>query len=416
MNTITHIPKIEFVTDPQRIESLKSGLQAGDSITGRVLQSMGSDQYLVSLRGVNLLAQSDIPMKNGDRFKAKIKGTHPQLQLKISNTSNESRQLGEQWGVKGDDNKVVHEMVSSRVQLTKENFERINSIVKKFHGHHNFKESYDDIVKAAVKLVQLDIPPSEQNFRGVLLAVKEQFNMTGVMGNLPFFLEENSESIPPELLRFMQNLPMKFDPQMLARNLPAAVTLLGLLHESGLKDLLTGKPLKKVNLKWLMLSLEKILPDPAGKASASLANIESLQFRNLPELRSDQGDTTYTQLPVYYQGEWERVDVFFRNHGGNQQKMDKDNSSIRINLDTRFLGKISTLADIQNGALTVNMFCDNEYAPDFIQPYLSELKENLSGIGYDVRGISVSKSIAHEDQGGFIFPASPHSDNLNLIA
>lgn len=416
MNTITNIPKIQFITDPQRIESFKVGLKVGSTISGRVLQSMGSDQYLVSLRGINLLAQSDIPMKNGDRFKAKIQSTHPQLKLKISNTSHETRQLSEQWNAKGDENKIVHEMVTSRVDLTKENFERINSIVKKFHGHHKFKTNYDDIVKTAVKLQQLDLPPSEKNFRGVLLAVKEQFNMAGVMGNLPFFLEENADNVPPELLRFMQNLPMKFDPQMLSRNLPAAVTLLGLLHEAGLKDLLTGKSLKKVNLKWLMLSLEKILPEFEKQTSANLANIEALQIRNLPEMRSDQGDTTYTQIPVFYHGGWERMDAFFRNHSGSQNKMDKDNSSIRVNLDTRFLGKVSALADIQNGALTVNMYCENEKISEFIQPHLGDLKEKLADIGYNVRGISVFKLMEHEEITASIFPEAPHSDNLNIIA
>ena len=110
------------------------------------------------------------------------------------------------------------------------------------------------------------------------------------------------------------------------------------------------------------------------------------------------------------------MDVFFRNHSGSQHKLDKDNSSIRVNLDTRFLGKVSALADIQNGALTVNMYCENEEIPEFIRPHLDELKENLAGIGYNVRGISVLNLLEHKDIAGSIFPEMPHSDNLNIIA
>lgn len=416
MNTISHIPKIQYVSDPQGLENFRQGLKPGTEISGRVLQSFDNNQYLVSMRGMNLIAQSDIPLKNGERFKAKIQSSEPRIVLKISDQSSEAQKLAGQWNVKGDDKHIVSEMMSARMEMNKDVFERIRGVVQKFKGHPQLQGSPQDLAHAAVKLEQLNLPPTLENMKGALLAGKGNFDLAAVLGNLNFFNGEDAPEISADLKRFIQNLPMRFDPQMLSRNLPAAVTLLGILHEAGLKDLLLGKIPKKVNLKWLMLALEKGFPELTQQKSGGVSDIEAMQLRNLPQSRSAEGDSTYLQLPVYYQGEWERMDVFFRDHSGGGKKMDKNNASIRISLDTRYLGKMSSFTDIQNGALTINLSFEKEEIVDFIRPFTSELKEALDNIGYNVRGLTVSifKPDSIEEVEQQIRTISNHS--LNLIA
>ncbi len=235
------------------------------------------------------------------------------------------------------------------------------------------------------------------------------------MANFKFFLAKNETAIDEQLMRFIRNLPMHFDPQMLVRNLPAAVALLGLLHEANLKSLLSGKLPNKINLKWLLMTLQKILPEVEKLKTAGLDEIEALQLRNLPQVRSFEGDTTYLQLPVYYQGEWERMDLFFRNHSGKQERLDKNNASIRINLDTRYLGKMSALTDIQNGALTLNLVFQKETVTEFIRSNLDQLHQSLADIGYNVRSVTASTEDPNREPEDSTIHIANYGDNLNLI-
>jgi|GEM_PF-2069748 len=416
MNTITRIPQIQFAIETEKLESFRQSVKIGADIHGRVIQSFGNDQYLVSMRGMNLIAESNLPLKNGDNFRAKVQAVEPRLLLKITDDAAESQKLAEQWNVKGDDRKIVSEMMAARLPMTKESFERIKAVVQQYRHHPQLKASYEELARAAIKLEQMNLPPSLDNLKGALLAVKSNFDMALVMANLKFFLGNDKSELPPELLRFMQNLPARFDPQMLARNLPAAIHLLGLLHEAGLKDLLEGKIPKKLNLKWLMLALEKGGNELPNEQSSGLNDLEALQFRNLPESRAAETDSAYLQLPIYYQGEWERMDVFFRDHGGNQKQLDKNNASIRISFDSRNLGKISALTDIQNGALTIDLNFENPIIADFIRPFMNELQEAIAALGYDVRSVTASTHPIVENQTAPVISAFKKSEGFNFIA
>jgi len=416
MNIISRIPQIQFISDPQKLESFRQSLKAGSEIYGRVLQSFGHDQYLVSMRGMNLIAESNVPLKEGERFRAKVQATDPRLMIKIADETGEMEKLSEQWNVRGEGRRIISQMLAERLPMTKEAFERVRAAVQQYQRHAQLKGSYEEIVRSAIKLEQLHLPPTLDNFKGALLAVKGGFDMAMVMSNLKFFLLEDKSELPAELLRFMQNLPARFEPQILSRNLPAAVVLLGLLYEAGLKELLEGKISRKLNLKRLMLALEKDWSNLLSGKSSGLNDLEALQMRNLPEFRAVEADTTYLQLPVYYQGGWERMDVFFRDHRGESKQMDKNNATIRINMDTRYLGKMSALTDIQNGALTIDLNFEQEDKAEFVQPFLPELQSALTALGYDVRSITASSKPVEETKPEIYMPIYGKIEGFNLIA
>ncbi|NQS98267.1 MAG: flagellar hook-length control protein FliK [candidate division Zixibacteria bacterium] len=389
MNGIPKIPRIQFDVDPVRINNFKAGLKAGATLSGRIVQAYGQNQYLVSMRGLHLIAQSDIPLKKGDKFKAKIQSKEPKLVLKILNSLEHSDRFAEEWGAKGDEKKLVSEMITAKLPMEKGVFERINGIVRQFSRNRNLQASIDELVRAAVRLEKLELPATLENVRSALAALKGDFDLAGLMAKLQGLMMDNRSSMPEELARFIRSLPMKFDPQMAVRNLPAIVLLLGLAHESELKALLMGRRIpRKVNLKWLLLALEKNVPEASELAKRGLSELESMQLRNIPESHSGAKDEYQLQIPVYYQGNWERVDLHFQSHGRGTQQLDKNNASIRVSLDTRFLGKVSALADIRGGFLTLNFYCEKKEVIDFVQNSLGNLQGGLEDLGYTVRGIS----------------------------
>jgi len=251
--------------------------------------------------------------------------------------------------------------------------------------------------------------------------VKNGFDLTSILSNLKFFLADSPQKLPAEILQFLQNLPAMFDPQSLAKNLPAAMTLLGILHETGLKNLLSGKIDRTVNLKWLLLALETMKNAQSSSpesenAPSNLNDLEAVQLRNLPLSRFLENDTTYLQIPVWHQNNWERLDVFFRSHSPAQNLLDKNNVSIRINLDSQNLGKLSALADIQNGALTVSLYFENPAVSAFIQPQLEQLEKSLQTVGYDVRGLSAQSMPPEMSAEPAFLPRVSNHENLNLLA
>ena len=416
MNLISKIPKIQFLSDPERIDHFKQGIKAGATIYGRVLEVFTKDQYLVSLRGINLLAQSDIPMKKGDNFKTKILAKEPQLLLKILNTAEHAEGYAEKWGVKGADKQVLQEMLAAKIPMDKDTFTRINQIVKKFSGNKQLNATLGELVRAAAKLESMGLPANLDNMKNALSALKGEFNLAQLMEALNKLLTEHHEKLPNELIRFLRSMPLKFDPQSVASNLPNIVLLLGLLHESALKNLLTGKKgTPKLNLKWALMILDKLTGESSDTLKKALAGIESMQFVNLPDNISAPKEEYQLQIPLYYQGNWEQMNLHFHSKGGGKNGLDKDNCSIRISLDTRFLGQISALVDITNGFVTANIYCHNDEVIIFLQPQLNELEGGLDGIGYSIRSISLQK-ITDIDDSSETGPSLDRGDStVNLM-
>ena len=410
---LSRIARIQLASEQGKMLRFKTGLKEGAVISGRVAYAFGSDQYLVSLRGVNLIAQSDIPMKKGDRFKAVIKGLQPRLILKIIHAEDEVQELADKWGVKGEGKDLLSEMASARLPLLKEAFDRINAAVRKFARDKNSPAGYAEISRAAVKLEQLNLPLTTENISRQMAALKSEFDLSSLMAALVKLLNANMDNLSAETGRMMKGVLAGFNHQNIIQNLPAVAALLGLIHESALKAILTGGGMeRKDSLKALLLALRELFPAAEEVILPGIDELEAMQLRNLPENRSASGDTYYIQVPICCSGEWENLDLFFHSEGGGREKLDKDNAAIRINFDSRRLGKLSVLVEIQNGALSVNFYFEREEMAGFIQPRLGELEKALSACGYRISAISVSHHSEVDDSWGF---SAVGDESLNMI-
>lgn len=413
---IPRMPNIKTVHSQIEVERFKAGLKVGASISGRITHVFGQDQYLVSLRGVNLVAQSDIPMKRGDRFKARIESTEPRLKLKIYDSSGEAERTAAQWGVKDDEKKVLAEMAAARMPMNRKTFNRINALVMKFSGNSNLKAGYGEIARAIIKLEREDLQPTFENLSRQLKAMRGDFDITELMIKLQGLLKNLGGELPEDIVRFLKNLPLNFTPEMVTKNLPAILVLMGLMHEANLKALLKGgKTPRGLNLKMALLNLLSGKSEAANILLPALDNLEAMQLRNLPENRAAQGDTYYLQLPIYHGGNWERLDLYFQQEKGGGARLDKNNVSIRINLDTRQLGKLSVLTDIRNGALAINFYCEREDIAEFIHHYLGEFEADLTEQGFKVRAIAVWTLDKEPELDEFQLPNLEGDDSLNII-
>ena len=217
---IAHIAKMKSLFASQEVNRLQTGLKVGNTVIGRVTQSFGHNQFMVSLRGVNVMAQSDLPMVKGDRFKARIEALRPKLLLKIVSSENHAG-IAQQWGLNDDEVKLLEEMSASKLPLNKKNFDRINDVVKKFAKHPGLKADYGDIAKAVIKLERQGLEPNLENISRQLSAAKGDFNLANLIGKLSSMFGDINEKLPAELSQFMKNLPQNFTPEALLKNLPA---------------------------------------------------------------------------------------------------------------------------------------------------------------------------------------------------
>ena len=405
----------------QEVNRLQSGMKVGNTVAGRVAQNLGNNQFLVSLRGVNVMAQSDLPMIKGDRFKARIEAVKPKLLLKIISSENHAG-IAEQWGLSEEETKLLDEMSASKLPLNKKNFDRINSVIKKFAKHPQLKADYGDLAKAAVKLERQGLEHTVENMSRQLTAAKGDFNLAELMGKLSAIFGDIQKKMPPELSRFVKSLPQNFTPEALHRNLPAIVMLMGLIHESDLKELLLkGKFAKQLNLKCPLLQMLAQSAETSEDISKLLVDLEAAQVRNLPENRFANGDAYYIQLPVYMNGDWEKMDMFFHSDNQTGDRIDKNNASIRINLDTKYLGKVSALTEIKNGVVNVKLYMENDDIVKFVQPHLEDLNDRLDALDYDIQSISVMTVPPNDNFDEHLpFPDSiihhePGMESLNLV-
>ncbi|MBL7190157.1 flagellar hook-length control protein FliK [bacterium] len=366
----------------------KAGLKLGSNITGRVAQAIGTNQYVVSLRGMHLVAQSDSPLKKGQLFKARVQAVEPKLELKILKDG-VTESLSREWGINEGDRHILDEMSAAKMPLDKENFDRVRDIVQRFKRNPNFKASREEITRAAVRLHQLGLPATEENFAVQLSIVKGDTLLARLLEKLMMMNLSEDSGVPAEVMKFLKSLPQQFSAENMVKNLPVLANLLGLMHESSLKSLLNNlKPGKEMNLKWALMLMQK-----AGLDSETVnklgQHLEAMQFQNLPENRPGAGDNFILQIPVLFKGQWEEAWVKF-NFGGNQKHLDKDNASIRIKLDSRNLGELSAAVDISGGAMIIGLDFQSEETADFVRKFSHELIEAVEGLGYNIKSLTVT--------------------------
>ena len=366
----------------------KAGFKIGSQITGRVANVLSNNHYVVSLRGLQLVAQSDLPLKKGQLFRAKVRATEPKLELKIIRDG-VSESLLKDWAVGENDRHILEEMSAAKLSMEKEIFNRVRDVVRRFRRHPGFRASSEEIARAAVRLEQLGLPATEDNMAVQLAIVKGDTKITQLLQHLMSMFSRFENELPVEIRQFLQNLPEAFTPQNIARNLPAIVNLLGMMHESALKKLLGKMKLtKSVNLKWAMLFLKE-----AGIEAESInklaRNLEALQIQNLPDSRPSAGDNFQLQIPVFFQGRWEEANINF-NFGGNKKHLDRDNASIRITLDSHNLGNMAATIDINGGAMIINLAFQSDEIADFVREHISELAQSLEALDYKIRSLTVT--------------------------
>jgi hypothetical protein len=404
------------VADIEQIERFKTGLKIGSMISARVTQELGQDQYLVSLRGMNLVAESDIPLKKGDRFKAKIEALKPKLLLKIVRSGGEAQDLVEKWKLSAEEAKLLSELSAAKIPLNKASFDRINALIKNIAREPGIKMDYVQLAKVAIKLEQMNLPPTLENFHRISAALNNDFKIADLMSKLAQILENSAPNLTSQIKNFLTNLSTHFEPQAMAKNLPILISVLGLLHEAELKGLLYGgQAPEKMNLKWLLLALLKDFPQVGKELLSSLRDLEAMQLRNLPECRALNGDTFYLQLPVYYQGNWEKMELYFRSEDGNRQHLNKDNVALMINFDTRYLGKLSVLSEIRQGVLNANFYIEDTQALSFVQEHLQELVDNLKNLGYSIGGFSALKMLEGAQLEQFLPPAPSAEESFDIM-
>ncbi|MDZ7260511.1 MAG: flagellar hook-length control protein FliK [candidate division KSB1 bacterium] len=75
--------KLKLSVSEKDIDDLKAKLHPGEKIQARVLQVFPDNRLLLRFRGVNLIAESEIPFEVGEEIWAKLQALNPKIVLKL---------------------------------------------------------------------------------------------------------------------------------------------------------------------------------------------------------------------------------------------------------------------------------------------------------------------------------------------
>ena len=95
------------------------------------------------------------------------------------------------------------------------------------------------------------------------------------------------------------------------------------------------------------------------------------------------------QIPFYMNGESNNANVFAKNNKGKKGKINPDDMSVLIDLNTKNLGKMGFFIKVENKKLSIKISGNDESMKKIKSDVLS-LDKNLSSLGYNIDFIDIS--------------------------
>ena len=183
--------------------------------------------------------------------------------------------------------------------------------------------------------------------------------------------------------------------QASGRMLYEALRLLGADHEGEAARYLAGEDIPKddinKNIKAILLNLLEKEKDVSQDRSGLSNMMDKITGQQLLS-RSDKGEiqTMFLSLPLPMGGSLKDV-RFYINSKKEKEKMDWKNCSIFFLIETKKLGETGVLLQSSGRNLTVTVKNDRKDIEGKVKSLLSDFKENLMELGYEVGNITFTK-------------------------
>jgi len=234
----------------------------------------------------------------------------------------------------------------------------------------------DDLI---IKLLSNGIEPKEQNISMLSQLASGKIRIGDQLGDLLKIFERTvkSEEQLALLKKDIDSLFVKISQEGFANNNEAAV----LNIKNNYKKILTVLEQLKLNTSKSSLNISDSL--------AITKHIDSLE-NNLKFIDVLSNYDTYIQVPLNVNDNKTTAEIYILKRGHKKRRIDPENSSILISLNTHNIGLVESLISINKKSISINMRVEDEEIIDFFKENYRHLFNSFSHKGYKLADIRYS--------------------------
>jgi hypothetical protein len=350
---------------PQRLliysvssNQLVSTLSQGEELDARVIRHIDSNKVLISIKNLEVTAQSKTPFKEGDIIKVKVESLTPRIVLKL---------ISRNMMLQNAFQKIVNSMGASNAS----SIDLINEISK--------------LLATGDK--ELQLMTNGKSIIRILTDIMKIFDLT------------QSGFTSETLKKIFQNFTLSF--------------------ENELKQLITADSKSATNVenkdsfKYLLLKLLGLLSDieNSGNDMSSFEStklmktakglLQNIDLQHIQNRLSDSGPYHF-EIPIIYSTENNIVDVIMDFPNREKEEGSIDDFSITLLLKLTALGKIRVNILTKGKKVYTSISLTDQSKTEFLRSNLLELLSRFEKIGYNSSDILVN--LIHD----------PHIETYNL--
>ena len=330
-------------------------LVPGETLTVSVIEKQSSNQYLMAMKDVSIMAKSDIPLTVGEKLQVKVQSVQPQIVLNVMDVQKQMT-----------DAKVNEKLLQWRM-----NPDALTQLLSK-------------VDEFSVNFKSVDWPQSTSRGKmDVLMKLINDITLSSQTKTNPLFVKDFVSRIGLLLesdLGKMASLAAKGGPTaILAENLKTSLLKLS----AAITDMLQEPARMDAQVTSKLMNLSSF-------TSEALKALEGRQAVNIIYQQNESG--LYLQIPLALGEALRQADIFITPDDKNAAGAKKYSScSVVIFLDLDYLGEIYIDASVREGRIRCLIKCESDEVKELLASSADQLKEALGGIGYGVEQIDCLK-------------------------
>lgn len=322
-------------------------LSIGEIVEAEIIEKLGDNNVLVSVKGRRIVAGSTLNFKRGERINVRVDQTGPHIILRPAQTTDAAR--------------IPHNLASTSARF------HPGALIDLFVEAAQIfdPESMGDL---ALRLDPKQVETIHNLLQSLILS-KSSLNNSFFKGYLYTF----GYLMEKELSRALDK---KFGRAAAFKQASQNVKGVLLTLKNDLQNIIKNGEAP---------GTEKILK----YVDSSLNTIEEHQVTNIILQEREQGYLFH--IPILSQDGLGLAEVILKfDDSASRKKKGRHIGNVVFLLSMDALGDICVEAKIEAGGIGCEIICENQNIHDFIVPFLHEIKERLSDIGYTVQYITCS--------------------------
>lgn len=356
------------MTNISNISDVLRRLNIGDVIRAQVLEA-GTNELILKLFDGTVLAAStltDTGASKGEFIDLMINNKNDKqvfLEIVRNNKANPDKL----------ENEIVRQLMTLDINPDESNFE-IARLLKSnnlpldrqiFNKIADFTLKYKTDLQKVLFLITNNMEPVEKNIASLIQLVEGSLKIGAELDKIIKVLKDTSNNEVKTSFTFLndlENLFLKVAPEELKS---------GLDVKNLYKDILVKLQIVKDELSTVNTPISKEILDRVDNLENSIRFLDDLNNHN-----------AYIQVPLNLNDKNTTGELYVLKRGPKRKRIDPENTSLLISLNTQNLGLVESLINISKKNISINIRVENQTIIDFIKENYRYLYASLFEKGY----------------------------------